>query len=232
MPTLTLGAASRLTGCAKSTVLRAIRAGRINANRDDTGQWQIEPVELFRVFPPLPIPPGATLTPAPVEHGAIADEITDELVKLLREQLEDMRTQVADLRTDRDYWRQTSDRWRVEFETTRRPLPAPEQLEDMRNQVTDLCADRDYWRQTCDHWRVAFETAQRLLPAPVERGTTAVTSWRGVFGQLCSTWAAQLATAVTSWRGVFGQLCSTGAAQLATAVASWRGVFGQLCSTW
>src|SRR5580704_8793269 len=134
--------------------------------------------------------------------------------------LEDMRTQVADLRTDRDYWRQTSDRRRVEFETTRRPLPAPEQLEDMRNQVTDLCADRDYWRQTCDHWRVAFETAQRLLPAPVERGTTAVTSWRGVFGQLCSTWAAQLATAVTSWRGVFGQLCSTGAAQLATAVAS------------
>src|SRR5580704_18272927 len=131
-----------------------------------------------------------------------------------------------------DYWRQTSDRWRVEFETTRRPLPAPEQLEDMRNQVTDLCADRDYWRQASDHWRVAFETTQRLLPEPVERGTTAVTSWRGVFGQLCSTWAAQLATAVTSWRGVFGQLCSTGAAQLATAVASWRGVFGQLCSTW
>jgi hypothetical protein len=96
-----------------------------------------------------------------------------------------------------DYWRQTSDRWRVEFETTRRPLPAPEQLEDMRNQVTDLCADRDYWRQTCDHWRVAFETAQRLLPAPVERGTTAVTSWRGVFGQLCSTWAAQLARALS-----------------------------------
>src|SRR5580704_5310762 len=126
-----------------------------------------------------------------------------------------------------DYWRQTSDRWRVEFETTRRRLPAPEQLEDMRNQVTDLCADRDYWRQTCDHWRVAFETAQRLLPAPVERGTTAVTSWRGVFGQLCSTWAAQLATAVASWRGVFGQLCSTWAAQLAP-VASWRGVFGQL----
>jgi len=143
MPTLTLGAASRLTGCAKSTVLRAIRAGRINANRDDTGQWQIEPVELFRVFPPLPIPPDATLTPAPLEHGAIADEITDDLVKRLREQLEDMRTQVADLRTDRDYWRQAS-----------------------------------------DHWRVAFETTQRLLPAPGERGTTAVASWRGVFGQL------------------------------------------------
>ena len=191
MPTLTLGAASRLTGCAKSTVLRAIRAGRINANRDDTGQWQIEPVELFRVFPPLPIPPDATLTPAPLEHGAIADEITDDLVKRLREQLEDMRTQVADLRTDRDYWRQAS-----------------------------------------DHWRVAFETTQRLLPAPGERGTTAVASWRGVFGQLCSTWAAQFATAVASWRGVFGQLYSTWAAQLATAVTSWRGVCGQLCSTW
>jgi hypothetical protein len=236
MPTLTLGAASRLTGCAKSTLLRAIRAGRMSANRDDTGQWQIEPVELFRVFPS--IPPEATLAPATVEHGAIADEITapaavehgaiageitDELVKLLREQLEDMRNQVADLCADRDYWRQASDHWRVEFETTRRPLPVPEQLEDMRNQVADLCTDSNYWRQASDHWRVAFETTQRLPPAPVEQGTTIVTNWRMVFGQLCSMWAAQLATAVVSWRGVFGRLWSTWAAQLARQREHWLG---------
>ena len=119
MPTLTVGAAARLTGCAKSTVLRAIRAGRISANRDDTGQWQIEPVELLRVFPPLAIPQGATLTPASVEHGAAPHKITDEVVKLLREELKDLRAQVTDLRTDRDYWRQASDHWRAEFETTR-----------------------------------------------------------------------------------------------------------------
>ena len=47
----TLGTASQATRCAKSTILRAIKAGRISAMRDDLGQWQIEPAELFRGLP-------------------------------------------------------------------------------------------------------------------------------------------------------------------------------------
>ena len=57
MASFTLGTASQATGCAKSTILRAIRAGRISANRDEhTQQWVIDPAELFRVFPALAIP--------------------------------------------------------------------------------------------------------------------------------------------------------------------------------
>ena len=56
MATFTLGTASQATGCAKSTILRAIKAGRISATRDDLRQWSIEPVELFRCFPPLALP--------------------------------------------------------------------------------------------------------------------------------------------------------------------------------
>ena len=37
----------------KSTVLRAIKAGKISAARDEHGQWQIEPAELHRVYPPV-----------------------------------------------------------------------------------------------------------------------------------------------------------------------------------
>jgi len=50
MAAYTLGTASQATGCAKSTILRAIKAGRISAVRDDLGQWQIEPAQLFHVF--------------------------------------------------------------------------------------------------------------------------------------------------------------------------------------
>jgi hypothetical protein len=69
---------------------------RVSAVRDDTDQWQIDPAELFTPPPPLP-----------AEH--------DEMIKLLREQLEDMRAQVADLRQDRDHWREA-------FEATQRRL--------------------------------------------------------------------------------------------------------------
>jgi hypothetical protein len=89
----TLGTAAQATGTAKSTVLRAIKAGRISASRDETGQWQIQPVELFRVFPALAIP-GATAPSVP----ALPDATTDGMVKLLQDQLADMRAQIADLR--------------------------------------------------------------------------------------------------------------------------------------
>ena len=69
----TLGTAAQATGAAKSTILRAIKAGRISASRDETGQWQIQPVELFRVFPALAIP-GATAPSVPALPDATADE--------------------------------------------------------------------------------------------------------------------------------------------------------------
>jgi hypothetical protein len=74
---------------------------RISAVRDDIGHQ----AELFV--------PRATPPPPPVEQDAAT---LIELVKLLREQVEDMRAQVADLRQDRDHWREA-------FEATQRRLP-------------------------------------------------------------------------------------------------------------
>jgi GH24 family phage-related lysozyme (muramidase) len=51
MATFTLGTASQATGCAKSTILRAIRAGRISASRDELQQWRIDPASCS---PPSP----------------------------------------------------------------------------------------------------------------------------------------------------------------------------------
>ena len=48
----TLGQAAKATGKQKSTILDAIRAGRLSATRDDKKQWQIDPAELHRVYAP------------------------------------------------------------------------------------------------------------------------------------------------------------------------------------
>jgi hypothetical protein len=49
----TLAQAARAIGRNKTSVLRAIKAGKVSAIRDEaTGGWLIEPAELHRLYPP------------------------------------------------------------------------------------------------------------------------------------------------------------------------------------
>jgi hypothetical protein len=43
--------AAKLTGMSKQGIINAINSGKISAVKDIDGRWQIEPVELFRVYP-------------------------------------------------------------------------------------------------------------------------------------------------------------------------------------
>jgi len=49
----TLGTAAKACGKAKSTILKAIRSGKISASKNENGEWQIDPSELHRVFDPV-----------------------------------------------------------------------------------------------------------------------------------------------------------------------------------
>ena len=49
----TLGQAATVTGKSKTTISRAIASGRISANPQGNGSYQIDPAELHRVFPPV-----------------------------------------------------------------------------------------------------------------------------------------------------------------------------------
>jgi hypothetical protein len=116
----TLGTAAQATGTAKSTILRAIKAGRISATRDDIGQWVIDPVELNRCFPLLAVP-GAPPPQPTIEHDTTADALVAEL-----------RATLADLRSDRDRWREAHERGQAALAealaahtATQRLLPPP-----------------------------------------------------------------------------------------------------------
>jgi excisionase family DNA binding protein len=104
----TLQEASEATGLNRSTIFRAIRAGKISAVRNEQGTWQIEPAELHRVYPPLATPDVST---ARTHHDAMADK----MVQLLERQLEDMRQ-------ERDHWRTAFEQ---ERERAQRALPVP-----------------------------------------------------------------------------------------------------------
>jgi hypothetical protein len=113
MPSLTLGGASQATGFAKSSILRAIKAGRLSASRDELGQWSIDPAELFRVFPALSVP-GVPPAQPQTKHDAMADVLVTELQAV-----------IADMRRDRDHWREAFEREQAAHATTQRLLPAP-----------------------------------------------------------------------------------------------------------
>jgi excisionase family DNA binding protein len=100
-----LSEAAAATGVNRSTIYRAWKSGRMSATRTDTGQIEVDPAELFRVFPPI-APQGASsdaphphATPYATDDNALRSNVLEVEVKLLREMLDTMRE-------DRDAWRE------------------------------------------------------------------------------------------------------------------------------
>ena len=49
----TLVTAAAAVGRNKNAILRAIKSGKIPASQAEDGEWQIDPVDLHRIYPPL-----------------------------------------------------------------------------------------------------------------------------------------------------------------------------------
>jgi hypothetical protein len=140
-----LGKAATAAGVSKSTILRAIRAHRITANKTDIGDWEIDPAELHRVFPVARAETrGMTPGAMALEHGAAA--VLEAQVIGLRETADLLRRQLDDVRADRDEWRSMA-------QATTRLLPAPK---------TEAGATQ--WQLPAPETEVG--ATQRLLPAP------------------------------------------------------------------
>jgi hypothetical protein len=102
-----LSQAATAIGMYRSTVLRAIKAGKITAAKDDHGQWCIEPAELHRVYPPVADTTGDT---SAARHHA-PDETTLALRCALAEQrLADLKLLLEDLKLQRDSWQAQAER--------------------------------------------------------------------------------------------------------------------------
>ena len=108
-----LSEAAAATGVNRSTIYRAWKAGRVSATRTDTGQIEIEPGELFRVFPPIPLHHGAHEAPHhgakvnATDNNALQTNALEREVKLLQEML-------GAMREDRDAWRDQAGKEREE----------------------------------------------------------------------------------------------------------------------
>ncbi len=134
MAMLTLGEAARLTGLGKTTLARAIKAGRLSAARTELGSYQIDPAELARVYP-FPAPTEAAdatvAATGPLVHQGTpnatgetpgATAALEAQIAGLREVGELLRRQLDDVRDDRDRWRSQAERLALAAPMT---TPAP-----------------------------------------------------------------------------------------------------------
>jgi excisionase family DNA binding protein len=159
---ITLGEAARLTGLGKTTVARAIKAGRLSATRTATGSYEIDPAELARCYP---FKAASEATDATVEatgpvlwvhrtnakaeaagataaleaHVAGLRAINDLLGRQLDEVREVLGRQLDEVREDRE-------RWRTQAEAVQRLITGPQER-SRRSQVEAGRERRPWWRQ-------------------------------------------------------------------------------------
>jgi hypothetical protein len=104
----TLGEAAKAVGKSKATISKAIKSGRISAQKDESGTFHISPSELHRVYPPTASSEQEE-TPANTATAAELSGIVKELqarLEAAHERLSDKDEVIADIREDRDRWRQ------------------------------------------------------------------------------------------------------------------------------
>lgn len=108
----TLGQAAQATGKSKMTIQRVIKKGVISASKAESGEWEIDPAELHRVFPRITendTPDRLMLrddTPNDTRVLQREIEVRDEKIRLIEEQTDRERRQlqntIEDLRNRLD----------------------------------------------------------------------------------------------------------------------------------
>jgi excisionase family DNA binding protein len=96
---LTLGEAARAAGISKPSVSKAIKEGRLSAERQGDGSYRIQPAELFRVYPPQPARNRLT-------NGTFDGRETPPFNPLITEEVVRLRERVTLLETERERERQ------------------------------------------------------------------------------------------------------------------------------
>jgi hypothetical protein len=111
-----LAKAAEAVGKGKPAILKAIQKGRISATKNVIGEWEIDPAELHRVYPPANQETASEpISSEPLETVGTSQEpgLLDLEIRFLREKVETLERvkaeervllsgQVEDLRRERD----------------------------------------------------------------------------------------------------------------------------------
>jgi hypothetical protein len=148
---VTLGQAARLAGVDKTTLTRAIKAGRLSATRRDDGGYLIDPAELGRVYEVKPErldaahrPRRRTTVEATSATGGADAELATRLA-LAEAEAQSLKDMLAEIRQSRDDWKAQAERL-----TLAAPIIAPGPVA-----TPEAFAPRQSWFRWWFGWRAA-----------------------------------------------------------------------------
>lgn len=115
---LTLGQAAKECGVSKGTISKAIKSGRLSIAGKSSAGFEIEPSELFRVFPKKPLPVDDTNNRKRLDNTALVADLSERLgrsnaeklaleeqIALLREMVETAKVTVSKAEISAEEWR-------------------------------------------------------------------------------------------------------------------------------
>jgi excisionase family DNA binding protein len=82
--TYTLGEAAKATGLTKPTIAKAIKSGKISATKNDNGSYTIDPAELHRVYPPIPLISKPSVNTLPFDTPDLPHDLPSVLLEIER----------------------------------------------------------------------------------------------------------------------------------------------------
>ena len=103
----TLGEAAKATGKSKATISKAIKNGKITAAKGENGAFQIDPSELFRVYPPKQSGDQELTPETPTANTGNSAEIMILQVKLeaAEKEIQDKADQISKAEAREEDWR-------------------------------------------------------------------------------------------------------------------------------
>ena len=119
---LTLNQAAKTCSRSKSTLLEAIRSGRMSAPKDDRGRYAIDPAELHRAFPFQAPDQSADQFPEPKPTN-LGNHPTTPADRVLEREVELLREMLAKAEANADHWRALAERQQALLEDKRPKEP-------------------------------------------------------------------------------------------------------------
>lgn len=119
--TLTLNQAAKICRRSKSTLLDAIRAGRMSAPKDDLGRYSIDPAELHRAFPFQSQNQSSDQSPEP--QPTTSGNQSEPNDPALKREIELLREMLGKAEANADHWRVLAERQQALLEDKRPKEP-------------------------------------------------------------------------------------------------------------
>jgi len=97
--------AAEAVGMSRNGIIKAIKEGRVSGKKNDKGEWEIEPCELFRVYDPVEAVEGGKVevsgsqsTPPHTAVQALQTGLLQQKIDDLQRRLDDRNEVIEDLR--------------------------------------------------------------------------------------------------------------------------------------